>query len=457
MYTPFLYYFILNCDIMSNLKYSIIYRGLLLTAGLFFLIWYIPVAYVNVYACDDYWFGANVSNYGFWGTQLYYWINWEGSFTHTFLDSLPHVFNHERMPFVVNIFSLCFFIFALYYAFITIFKNNKLNAILHSLYTTAILYTFTNGGSEIRFWVSANSYIVELALVMIALSLYHQKDDTKKTIKWYLCIFILLFFIAGSKLTFILYTFASIIIHDIMLEKKPNQKTYIVIGALILFSLLNILAPGNLIRLDVETTPAIHDSYSIWDTLSIRGKQIIPFLGYSLLMIPIAMNTKLLFNLTIRRAIFIILGIIIVFSIDGVIMYICFHDPGPMRVYVIFELFILFFVIILFSGLDIIHDLNKYIVNSIYTLSTIVLLFTNISLIMDVKPTIEFARKSRERNSLVMNYSPSKPLEIIELEPLPDSHLLLSYFSNEQGWLEYVYMPYFNKSCKVVIKDMVNE
>lgn len=94
------------------------YRIILLIGCFCFLLWYLPVAYANVYACDDFWFGTNVNDYGFWGNQIHYYLNWEGSFTHTFLDSLPHVFQYERMPFLFNLFSISVLLLSIYGDFI---------------------------------------------------------------------------------------------------------------------------------------------------------------------------------------------------------------------------------------------------------------------------------------------------------------------------------------------------
>ena len=79
-----------------------------------FLCWYIPVSYNNVYACDDYWFGTNVHTNGFFNNQIFYWNNWEGSYTHTFLASLPHAFSLTKMPFLSNMFSMLLFICSIF-------------------------------------------------------------------------------------------------------------------------------------------------------------------------------------------------------------------------------------------------------------------------------------------------------------------------------------------------------
>ena len=111
--------------IHDSLDMSNFCRIILLVSCVGFLSWYLPVAYHNVYACDDYWFGTNVENFGFVGTQIHYYLNWEGSYTHTFLDSLPHVFVHNIMPFFFNLFSLLLLATSIYYAFRTFFHIDK--------------------------------------------------------------------------------------------------------------------------------------------------------------------------------------------------------------------------------------------------------------------------------------------------------------------------------------------
>ena len=105
----------MSCDILlPNLLKKMtnkIVNILIISVGIVFLCWYLPVAFYNVFACDDYWFGTNVRINGFWNNQLFYWHNWEGSYTHTFLASLPHLVQYSRMPFIGNMFSLLLFCF----------------------------------------------------------------------------------------------------------------------------------------------------------------------------------------------------------------------------------------------------------------------------------------------------------------------------------------------------------
>ena len=110
-----------------------------ISVGMVFLCWYLPVAFYNVYACDDYWFGTNVRVNGFWGNQLFYYYNWEGSYTHTFLASLPHAFHSSCMPFLGNLFSLVLLFISVFCVFRTYTSLSVKRGIAYSLYFLSFL------------------------------------------------------------------------------------------------------------------------------------------------------------------------------------------------------------------------------------------------------------------------------------------------------------------------------
>ena len=177
----------------------------IIAVGIVFLCWYLPVAFYNVYACDDYWFGTNVRVNGFWGNQLFYYFNWEGSYTHTFLASLPHAFHGSRMPFLGNLFSLVLLYVSLFCVLRTYTSLSVKRGMVYSLYCLSFLFLCTKGNAEIRFWICANiTYISEMSFLLLFLSLYHNLDNGSTYKKWIL-VALCLFLIGGSKLTFIIY------------------------------------------------------------------------------------------------------------------------------------------------------------------------------------------------------------------------------------------------------------
>ena len=419
----------------------------IIIVSIVFLCWYLPVAFNNVYACDDYWFGTNVRVNGFWANQLFYYFKWEGSYTHTFLASLPHVFHSSYMPFLCNMFSLLLLLVSLLY-FLRIYTNLSVKrSLTHSLYFLSFMYLCTKGNAEIRFWICANvTYISEMSILLIFFSLYHGLNQQSSYKKWIL-VTLCLFLIGGSKLTFIIYAISGILIHDIIYNKPVNKITVMVLSLLGAFVVLNVVAPGNFVRLKEETMPKETDSYTgLVESVFYRIAEMKQFLLNALFLLPIAVLWTNKYTYYKKRVLMAIVVFGITFIIDSVVMYICFRDSGPLRVYFVAEVFLALFVLF---GLN--HFYTSVLCKYFYT-KYIIILFafmvfvSHLSFILQVPKSIEYSEKAREREKYVMSCA---IVDTIEIAPLPDSYLMLSYFVNDKIWLENVYLPYFNRKCKV--------
>lgn len=423
----------------------------IIIACMVFLCWYLPLAYINVFACDDYWFGTNVRINGFLGNQFFYWNNWEGSYTHTLLASLPHIVRFSYMPFIANVFSLSLLCFSLYVCMRTYTDMIVHKCLINSLYFISFLYLCTNGNSEIRFWVCANiTYVSEISFVLLLLSLYHKLNNQYTNKEWFVLL-VILFLVAGSKLTFILYAIAGLIVHDILFARSINKNTIVVWVVLSFFIMLNVAAPGNYIRLAEETISKIDgERMSFFESVIYRFAEMKSYLLNLIFLLPLAIqwHSKYKFE---KKRVYLSLGIILlVFIFDSIIMYVCFKDSGPRRVYFVAEVCVSLVSLILLNHAYT-NILKKYsITKTISTLLIILIILSNILVFVEIPGSITYSKKSRERDKYVESYEEGG---IIEIPLLPESHLLLSYFANDEGWLNNIYLPYFQKKCKVVIID----
>lgn len=407
---------------------------------------------MNVLSCDDFWFGTNVHRLGFWNTQVYYWNNWEGSYTHTFLASLPHLFSFSRVPFIFNILSLIALVLSICFFMRTFISTDKKATIVSSLYFTSVFLSFVIGGAEIRYWVCASfTYIIELSSVIVFISLYHRIQHINRQSKSLFCIIsiLLIIIIAGSKLTFITFCVFCLIIHDLIYNGAFTRSCIIACLMLFIVSLSNILAPGNLIRLGEETTVLEEGSnmsllFCIW----YRITTILPVFVLAITVLPITSFLQIesggisLDKATIWK---VSLISILFYTIDSAIMYICFRDPGPARIYITAEFSIYAFFVIIAC---ILSTFNKW-ATSIHHISIIVssLLIVIGGYYLSLLPNCyDFSNKSRERDKIVYE---SKS-DTLKIPKLPESHLLLPYFSNDIEWIQNVYLPYFDKDDLVV-------
>ncbi len=412
-----------------------------------FLFWYIPTSYFNIFACDDFWFGTNVHLKGFWANQSYYWHNWEGSYTHTFLASFPHIFHFPKVPFVCNVISLMALQSSLTFFIRTFSECGTTLAALRAAFLTSLVYTFTLGGAEIRFWVCANfTYVLETSCVIFFISVYHKLYINSKPI-YYVLIFVLSTIIGGSKVTFIYLSICLLILHDICYRRLVNKDILFAEISLAIFTLVNILAPGNYIRLEEETSKNVSEfSMSMIETIYFRIIKIMPWFLISLLSVPSSFKYST-FNTNKEMTIMILCIFAILYYLgESVIMYICFNDPGPRRVYFQSEIIILLFTsgILgkIFQSTSTCPVFGK--VSSL--LASFIIISFNAYYASKVPGSIEYSKEAYYRDSIVKN-APKEGTVI--LPELPNSYLLLSYFANETTWLENVYLPYFGNNCKV--------
>lgn len=411
-----------------------------------FIVWYIIVSYANVYACDDYWHGANVHSFGLWNAQSYYWYNWEGSFTHTFFATFPHVFHFDRMPFVCNILSLFLLIFAAAYFIRTFFRTSQSSSYIIAFYLVAFLLTFTSGGAEIRYWVCANNtYILGLSTTLLYLSLYHRFDF--KTKREALGLFFLLVVIIGNKVSFIYFAFLCTLIHDVIYTRLTIRRFAIISLVFAILSLLNILAPGNFVRLSQNMEESAGNGIDVFETLWYRVQDIGPFVLVTAILLPIC----LMINSVVKGRTIIILtiGFLLAFVGDTFIMYVCFRDSGPKRGNIIIEIMAMLYTCMLMS-----YCMSKLRGEKVKVVLTIVtcLLFAYVGIgnVSQINQSYTYSKMARKREQMVTDAHGKKEIVI---PPLPESGLLLSYFSNEEVWIENVYLPYYGKRMRVIILE----
>lgn len=318
-----------------------------------------------------------------------------------------------------------------------------------SLYIIALVYLCTNGSSEIRFWICANvTYVSEMSFLLFFFSLYHNINTESSSKEWALII-LLLFLIGGSKLTFILYAISGIVIHDILYERNNIRCIIVTLLILSVFVILNISAPGNYIRLEEETMPK-EEPLTLLTAVLYRLTEMEPFVLSTLFLMPIASQWKPNFSFKERRVGLALAIFTATFLFDSIIMYMCFNDPGPLRVYFVAEVCLSVFALFLLNNFYT-SVLVKYRYESFLSvLLSLMILISDVPILLQVSDSIEYSNKARERDKYVSSCAEG---ETIKLTPLPDSHLMLSYFSNDKIWLERIYLPYFQKRNKFVLLE----
>lgn len=416
-------------------------RIVLLVPIVLFLGWYLPVSWVNVLACDDYWHRLNVISHGFFGAQAYYWMNWEGSYVHTLFATMPHLFQYGHIPFLFNLVVLV--TVALSFALLTNrCIDSKKDSLIVASYLTMIVYTFSTGAAEIRFWLCANvPYMIGISGLTILTSFCISEKQRNR--KDYLLMLISLICIAGNKVSFIATAYL-LIFFSMFYKKRFDRESLLLLAVLAIFALFNIIAPGNFCRLN-ENIANADTSFGFANVFVIRTKVLASFCSCLAFVVPIVP----LFCRDLRCSSlgkgFVIAGLLIlVFVVDTVVLFVCFRDPGPMRTYIILEWLLLLCSIILLAYWC--QKIMKHKVGRIVTMALAVgaimgMALHQLQLMREIPETFKFARCSRLRDSQVSSAQNGSVVDVISL---PESHLLLSYFANDQVWIDNVYLPSFS-------------
>lgn len=397
---------------------------------------------------DDYWHGTNVVTNGFWGDQLKFYLTWEGSFTHTFLATIPHVFSCRHMPFVVNMVTLLVLVLSVYSFIKAYYIEDRRMAFMVSIFMTALYYVVTGCGAEIRFWICGNGpYLFGVSTLLILMAFYHKLQ--KPTLFNLLPLWACLVLIVGNKVSYIICLFACMITHDVAYDSFSKRKITLFYLPAALLSIINVVAPGNYVRLSENMGNA--QAIPLVEVLVLRFIKIAPAFLYALFVPPFfdrkessALNGKFLMA--------ILFGAMAFFLLDSLCMYFCFRDPGPLRTCVLSEIWFLI------AGM-VVRDYVvrrvgfKFVDMNFYGIAYgLILCVSQLSFIGQVPATIHYAQEAQARNSSVKAQFGSKTIRVPELPP---SHLLLSYFANDIIWIKNVYLPYFRMAdCEVQLLNI---
>ena len=426
-------------------------RVALLVPIMLFLGWYVPVAWNNVFACDDFWHRLNVLRHGFVGAQFHYWLKWEGSFIHTLFATFPHLVHCRYSPFIFNMLTITLTATA-FSAFVRSYARcGKCDSALIGTYLTVLLYTFTAGASEIRFWLCANvPYMVGIVGLTFLATLRRSKALCDR--RALLPLLISLILVAGNKVSFIAAAVVLIVVCDLC-DRRFAKHAYLLLCAIVALSLINVVAPGNFSRLS-ENMANVETVYGVADVFMARIRTVVLISSSLVFVAPLVfcMGEELQrprWGDAAKMA----GALVAVFVVDSLIMYICFRDPGPARTYIILEWMALLAAYVLIASLSRVVESCRAcrMFAMAFALCAVVgLSLVEFEMFRDVPATLVYSRYSRLRDSRVQEASKGDSVEVIRLPP---SYHLLSYFSNDKAWLENVYLPSFGKnlSCKGVV------
>jgi hypothetical protein len=279
------------------------YFKIILTALCVFIIlpFFLACRYIHPFF-DDFYFAGQISKYGAIGFIRYFYLNWSGRYSEIILMVCANVkiSNGSNLQYeLFGIFTLLSILCSFYYVSHVLFKSycSVFNRILITLVVYAFYLTFISEILTAFYWYCSSYYQLCFAFIVVNIGFIIAMLKEAKGWGFKLMVLLLNIFIAGfSEVTVFSFgiLYLSILIYRYFAYKKIDTLWLLIFIVFISFGVLNICAPGNLVRMQVahsvEKPGFIFSSLrALYDLILFHGIYILfktPFLLLCFLFIP---------------------------------------------------------------------------------------------------------------------------------------------------------------------------
>jgi len=229
-------------------RYFIVILG-----GVILLLMLLFLSFCNHPSADDYNYSVDARQYGFFGAQYHWYIQWSGRYFSILLTSLsPLVFGsfygYKLMSFVIIIFSFASF----YFVINTLFNKSGLleKFYLVSLIFFSFILLMPSLTEAFYWWAGAYSYQIGniLTLLLFTLIIVYKAQPSKKLFSLSVIVIIAL---AGSNETSMFITVLTLFLITILKsirDKKIDFFFLVIFSITIVCSLVVYYSPGNALR-----------------------------------------------------------------------------------------------------------------------------------------------------------------------------------------------------------------
>jgi hypothetical protein len=241
------------------------WAGLIFFAALLFMLAALTVyAYLGTftrYMADDYCTAAAVKD-GFWGAQAYWWENWSGRYSFTFLVSFVELFGLRIVP-ILPALIMSLWLFSAVWACLPLLKHlNVSNYISGSVFLASVALWLTYRSvpdyPQVVFWQTGIlTYPISLVLFLLGVGIAVRRSFTPARVSWIKLFswFLFAFLAGGFSETGVIVQIAllaSILIFMHMAKKDLWVNFSPILLATLIGSALSLLviavSPGNVVR-----------------------------------------------------------------------------------------------------------------------------------------------------------------------------------------------------------------
>jgi len=233
----------------------------LLFTLLFFITIFFILALFNHPSADDFCYCARVKELGFWLSQKWWYLNWNGRFFNTALLTLiPLVFYSLWSYKLIPVILIVFFILAVFLFIRSLFKtilSSKQQLVLSTIIIFLYLYKLPSVVEGIYWLASSSLYLLPIILTLFFFAiLFDKKIQRHKLVKILLCLFSLAI-VGSNEISMVMLDFFlfSLFCQALLKEKKIPKLLGVLVLIALISSVVVYFAPGNTIRSSVSLDP----------------------------------------------------------------------------------------------------------------------------------------------------------------------------------------------------------
>src|SRR5262245_8786617 len=165
---------------------------------------YVYLGTFTRYMADDYCSAAALKNEGFWGAQSYWWANWSGRYSFTFLISFVELLGLRIVP-ILPALIILLLLFSFVWASLPLLKQLKIsNSIPGALFIACVAlwstYRNIDDYPQVVFWqTGVITYPLSLILFLLGVGVALRRSSDPAGMKgWEFFLWFLFAFIAGG-------------------------------------------------------------------------------------------------------------------------------------------------------------------------------------------------------------------------------------------------------------------
>jgi len=252
---------------LNFLKINAINHYFLILLSIFFALANLTHGFIGSfsrYGADDYCTAGKLNSLGFWNAQSFWYNNWTGRYSFTFVVSIFELFDPLITSVLPYILIVCLYL-SIYVFLITILKKIIVEkSALFSLFLTSttvfmILFTVPNIRQNLYWMTGSTTYFLPIIMIFPFLSFLITQYDRRQKNKIsslfiYLGVFLYAFILSGfsevlSVIQVLIYGFFIVFILFTKKRIDLNFSLFVALLGSISGLIVMVIAPGNSVRL----------------------------------------------------------------------------------------------------------------------------------------------------------------------------------------------------------------